>query len=250
MDRKGGGLGASTGAVAAMSCFVARRTARFCSSQGAAGRVFSVIAEKQELIARTAPSLPSDLSEQIKEALEGLTPESLGVLPAEVANIRCRSGIAYQEVVSNANMTICIFLLKAGSHIPLHDHPGMTVFGRLLFGRMRVLNFDPVPGPEGRLLPGGQRPIKARLHSDAIVGPEPTSYGLGPEDGNLHEIQAIDDCAFFDILTPPYNSSNRDITYFRCSVDDEAKKQYLLEPVDLWGFTMELQDYNGPAFRP
>jgi len=69
--------------------------------------------------------------------LSSLTPQDLGVSPEDAARARSRSGVAYQEIYAGADMTICIFLLRAGAQIPAHDHPGMHVFGRLLFGRMR-----------------------------------------------------------------------------------------------------------------
>merc|ERR1719162_2546335 len=98
--------------------------------------------------------------------------------------------------------------MAAGARIPLHDHPDMHVFGRLLHGRMRVLSFDPEPYPlvqqsTDSRLPAGS--CWARRRPDEILGPEPTTYGLGPEDGNLHELHALEDCAFFDVVVPPYN---------------------------------------------
>lgn len=143
-------------------------------------------------------------------------------------------------------MTVCIFLLRAGAWIPLHDHPGMNVFGRLLFGRMRVTSFDllhPARGQDGA--------APARCRGDKIMGPEPVTYGLGPEEGNLHELQAIEHCAFFDILSPPYDPhSGRDCTYYRLEGDLHDGGGCALVPMNPVGFGMETQAYRGPTFRP
>merc|ERR1712018_772661 len=135
----------------------------------------------------------------LRERLNALHAEDLGVSPEDTLVIRSRSGIAYQEVYSGPEMTLCIFLLRKGAGLPLHDHPDMSVFGRLLFGRMRVLSFDFVEPnhrqPTSHLGAFGYAGV---LQSDCTIGPEPTMYSLGPQEGNLHEITALDDCAFFD----------------------------------------------------
>ncbi|CAE6929013.1 unnamed protein product [Symbiodinium sp. CCMP2592] len=147
------------------------------------------------------------------------------------------SGVAYQEIYAGADMTICIFLLRAGAQIPAHDHPGMHVFGRLLFGRMRVRSYDFIDGGESGV-GGSDEPRRAHYYGEEVLGPAPVTYGLGPEEGNIHQIEAVDDCAFFDILTPPYNPcGGRNCNYFEVSVDSHrsdsrsAGSGYFLKPV-------------------
>jgi hypothetical protein len=40
--------------------------------------------------------------------------------------------------MADEDFTLGIFTIPAGRSIPLHDHPGMTVISRLLFGSLRV----------------------------------------------------------------------------------------------------------------
>jgi hypothetical protein len=42
----------------------------------------------------------------------------------------CRGTVTYLDIHDDPTMTIGIFQLPPGSRMPLHDHPGMTVFSR------------------------------------------------------------------------------------------------------------------------
>lgn len=213
---------------------------------------------------RFADSLRAHLDE-----VQGL---DLGVSQADAARLQGRSGIGYQEIYNGPDMTLCIFLLRAGAHIPLHDHPGMHVFGRHLFGKMRVISFDPEPpladveaagtvgggcreessasnGFGARLateLPPGS--CSASLRSDEILGPGPRTYGLAPDEGNVHELHALEDCAFFDIISPPYDPlAGRDCTYFALGAND-GHGQCALVPTFPAQFRTEALAYRGPSF--
>lgn len=218
-----------------------------CSGAGsgtAAAALFQYLRqERQNFAAAQLPELPSKLRAGLQAHLDELSADDLQVSPLDAAAIRSRSGIGYQEVYAGQDMTLCVFVLRAGARIPLHDHPGMHVYGRLLFGRMRALSFDFEPSTDG---PRGGR--WATLHSEMVLGPEPTTYSLGPNTGNLHELEAMEDSAFFDVLTPPYDMyMGRDCTYYRREEAADDDGRYVLTPVNMWGFSMQTLQYRGPA---
>jgi len=186
---------------------------------------------------------PKDIIGALHAALDGLGAADLGVCPEDTSKIAAPSGIGYQGVYAGPEMTLCIFILRKGAVIPLHDHPGMHVYGRLLFGRLRVRSYD----PEGPFDAGTRRAV---LRSDTVIGPSPTTYSLGPEEGNVHELEALEASAFFDVLTPSYDPrTGRDCNYYRREGDVNSKHCVLL-PVDLWDFSMDTLAYRGPAFTP
>jgi len=199
---------------------------------------------RQDFSDRDSAVLPSVFT-TLKVFLEGVDAEGLCVGPDDVRRLG-RGGIGYQEVYSDPEMTLCIFLLRAGAVIPLHDHPRMYVFGRLLFGRMRVVSFDVEPLEEG------QGSLLGRLRSLDTLGPVPVTYGLGPEEGNVHQLQALEDAAFFDVVTPSYDHrQQRDCTYFSCRARDDGEGGgYLLTPANPRNFCTEVVPYRGPPFPP
>lgn len=228
----------------AVRCAPRERAASTAAAPSAAAvALFRFLRQERRSLAAHLPDLPPELASGLSARLDELGAEDLSVGVADAERIHCSSGLAYQEVFAAPEMTVCIFLMRAGARIPLHDHPGMHVFGRLLFGRMRVVSYDPEVAVDG--LPGTGW---AKLCSDQVLGPAPTTYSLGPENGNIHELEALEPCAFFDVLTPSYDARlGRDCTYFRRDRDDGAGR-CILVPVDLWDFSMQMFRYRGPAF--
>ena len=73
----------------------------------------------------------------------------------------------YLGIVENDEYAIAAFILKPGATIPLHDHPGMTVLSKLLFGSLRVTSYDmpecsPPPATGGLGLPWLEQPARQR----------------------------------------------------------------------------------------
>lgn len=50
--------------------------------------------------------------------------------------------IRYRSVFEDRGMCIGVFELPKNSIIPLHNHPGMTVFSRVLYGQLRIRAYD------------------------------------------------------------------------------------------------------------
>jgi plant cysteine oxidase len=117
------------------------------------------------------------------------------------------SKITYLHIQEDARVSLGIFCLPAGTHIPLHDHPGMTVLSRVLYGSMHVKSFDWSDRAAWEAVPVLDRTV--------VAGDEPLA--LFPDaGGNIHAFTAVTDCAVLDLLSPPYRASEgRDCTYYR-----------------------------------
>eukprot|EP00930_Biecheleria_cincta_P021461 TRINITY_DN15903_c0_g1_i2.p1 TRINITY_DN15903_c0_g1~~TRINITY_DN15903_c0_g1_i2.p1 ORF type:complete len:304 (+),score=50.96 TRINITY_DN15903_c0_g1_i2:62-973(+) len=226
--------------------------------------------ERSELKAMTP-----ELAAALRGQLDSLQAADLDISRALTSEIAEASGVGYLDIYQGSDFTLCAFVMRQGACIPLHDHPGMHVFGRLLFGRMKVVSFDleraldeedapTAAGDAGQQsgVPSRSRssPMTAvrprhqfwsRLNSVEVLGPEPATYWLSPAQGNLHQLEAVEDCAFFDIVAPPYDAlSGRDCTYYSpMSTDDVSVGQTcLLQKYKPRHFTTQVLRYTGPRW--
>ncbi|KAK8564982.1 hypothetical protein V6N13_020111 [Hibiscus sabdariffa] len=147
--------------------------------------------------------------------------------------------LAYTTIYQCHEFSICIFFLPANAVIPLHNHPGMTVFSKLLVGKMHIKSYDWVDHPNSQhppssqcknpsFLPGNSDSYScihmvlvsvrlARLEADGVLKAPCETWVLYPTTGgNIHEFRAITPCAVLDVLGPPYSKEDdRDCSYYK-----------------------------------
>ncbi|KAK4532723.1 hypothetical protein CCYA_CCYA13G3580 [Cyanidiococcus yangmingshanensis] len=106
--------------------------------------------------------------------------------------------------------SVGVFVLPKGAYLPLHDHFGMVVVSRVLWGSliMRALDFDnPSTSTDYSVLEshhqegGWARSVLERCERRAG-----DTWVLYPKSGgNIHEIVALNEpCAMLDVIMPPY----------------------------------------------
>ncbi len=102
-----------------------------------------------------------------------------------------------------------LFYLPRGHAIPLHDHPDIHVWMRVLVGRLQVTSYT------------WHAPPRARCSGRDLLDPSSPVWQVEPERDNLHALLALDDVAFLDVLRPPY-IDGRVCTYYQPAPESDG----------------------------
>ncbi|KAG9484938.1 2-aminoethanethiol dioxygenase [Eleutherodactylus coqui] len=155
---------------------------------------------------------------QLKKLMSEIRAEDLKIRPRKgaqaPASVPQSPPVTYMHICETDGFSMGVFLLKGGSGIPLHDHPGMHGMLKVLYGKVRISGFDKVePTPaasKGSVL-------RAMLRSSGEYSDSSPPCLLSPHRDNLHQIVAVDGpAAFLDILAPPYDPDDgRDCHYYK-----------------------------------
>ncbi|CAA0828439.1 Plant cysteine oxidase 2 [Striga hermonthica] len=182
--------------------------------------------------------------EKLAAVLDEMTQADLGIRPDMPFFSSKRAPIiTYLQLHECEQFSIGIFCLPPKSVIPLHNHPGMTVFSKLLFGTMHIKSCDwssefditndsPATATLPKSHPNNElRLAKIKVDSD-FTAPCKTSILYPAEGGNMHRFTAKSACAVLDVIGPPYcDPEGRHCQYYSefpfasLSGDNEKKKE-------------------------
>ncbi|RZB69538.1 plant cysteine oxidase 4-like [Glycine soja] len=122
------------------------------------------------------------------------------------------SEITYIHIHECDYFSMGVFCIPAGKVFPLHDHPGMTVLSKLLYGSAYVKAYDWIA-----LDCAGSQTIglAGRVVDEVFKAPHEPSILFPRSGGNIHSFTALTPCAILDVLSPPYSEEfGRPSTYF------------------------------------
>ncbi|KAK9682208.1 hypothetical protein RND81_10G058000 [Saponaria officinalis] len=157
--------------------------------------------------------------------LDSMRPEDLG-LSRELQFFKPESGVSEIPRVTCTTVYECpkkkfslvLFFLPASAVIPLHNHPEMTVFSKLLLGTMHIKAYDWADSAdiEHEYCQQSSSLRLARLKANSVfTAPCNTSVLYPTSGGNIHAFTAITPCVVLDVIGPPYSKRDgRDCTYY------------------------------------
>ena len=155
-----------------------------------------------------------------------LTPERLGCSGAQ--DPYCFEGPLNRTTITGENSEdyrLVLFFIKKGTAMPLHDHPNMSVFFRLVFRELAYHSYDKLDdklkyndfsSEEYAQFLATKKVIRARRSHPMRVTAGNLMH-VRPSLHNMHTFTAKENSCFFDICLPNYTmaSHDRKITYFK-----------------------------------
>ena len=137
------------------------------------------------------------------QCLKKMKEVSLSDVGIKVGGLKDRGPTYCMNIVTEPTHDITVFVIPKGNSIPLHDHPGMLVASKLLYGELEVESYSEAHN-------GLYKSTKEiRTH-------EEDAWYLTPTEGNLHQFKAKSTCVVLDLLMPPYNEGRgRSCTFYK-----------------------------------
>ncbi|KAK1259111.1 hypothetical protein QJS04_geneDACA021399 [Acorus gramineus] len=161
--------------------------------------------------------------------LDDMKPSDLGLRQSmpyfRSTDARAKPPVTYMHLYECDKFSMGIFCLPQNAVIPLHNHPGMTVFSKILFGSMHIKSYDWATTVGIKVYIECEcdfnvvqpHEIKlAKVKANAVyTAPCDTSILYPAEGGNIHCFTAVTPVAVLDVLGPPYSEKEgRDCTYY------------------------------------
>ncbi|XP_024519529.1 plant cysteine oxidase 4-like [Selaginella moellendorffii] len=165
--------------------------------------------------------------------------------------------ITYLHLYECNKFSMGIFCLPQSAALPLHNHPGMTVLSKLIYGSMHVKSYDWVDPSDhtASSTPRLAMPVKDHV----LVAPCDTAVLYPTSGGNIHSFTAVTSCAVLDVLAPPYHTTaGRPCVYYRLAAatspeatdSAEAHLVHLQEFRPSSEFVVHRGNYRGPKVVP
>jgi cysteamine dioxygenase len=174
-----------------------------------------------------------------------------------------RSPLNRVTIEGNEDYRLVLFFIKKGTRMPLHDHPNMTVFFKLMFGQLNYRSYDKVENKfkyndfsndEYAEFIETKKKIPVNLTTQTVLKGSQMML-VTPSSQNMHEFVAEENTCFFDVCLPNYTADSlRRITYFKevnnniykSKISNMTEFEYFTTPPKLpVGFDIEEIDFKG-----
>ena len=168
-------------------------------------KIQEIIQQSEQLFAKK--NRPQHIISTIRKLLDQVNAHDLN-LDKIMANLDRSCQWDSQPICNTSEFSLQLFMITKGSKIPLHNHPHMWVLMRVLYGNLHIRAYN---WAEEYPLSG----LARKCCDEKMNGATPTIL-VEPNNNNIHEIYAVEDCAFLDLLFPPYDPvQQRECHYYQ-----------------------------------
>ena len=118
-----------------------------------------------------------------------------------IQSLEAKTPVLHMEILEKSSVvSLSMFLIRRGFKIPLHNHPNMHGFGKIIYGKGKIVSYtlNEAKNDDFTAKYEFSKEIKA---GDMLL--------LEPNLNNVHEIIASDesDLVLVDLIVPPYESN-------------------------------------------
>ena len=175
--------------------------------------------------------------DQFRSTVQRMQFSDLGLtctIESLVLSVLGSPNIRFFDVLDHASLSVSLIIFPSGTRIPLHDHPGMHVFSKVLVGQLDIQMLD-----VDILLPCAavsvETPVGVR--NTRIVTLKAGEFcELNPVVGNIHGVtcSGSETAIMLDVMLPPYPSDDS-CHYFRTT--DSINEVRVIDEEQAWSFS-------------
>lgn len=161
----------------------------------------------------------------------------------------------YVGIYEDASFSMSVFIMAENYTMPMHDHPNMNGILKCISGKLQIQSYSMDESKEAPLdvlerlyalnpleRPPAKKYVNCLREPVVEVDEDSPACVLHPDQRNIHQITAVGGpVAFFDILSPPYDTFiedrpylKRKCTFFKVAQDQtktETDEQIILEKI-------------------
>jgi cysteamine dioxygenase len=131
------------------------------------------------------------------------------------------SRVRFLDVLDHEAVSVSVIVFAAGSGVPLHDHPGMHAFSKVLAGQLHGDIYDLLQPLPQHALPIGSL-IEVRNRRSFTMAGSDIDHNA-PVDANIHSLRCASDgptSVLLTIMLPPYAPREDACHFFSTSSSD------------------------------
>ena len=149
------------------------------------------------------------------QRLEMLKFDELFQNPAFKSKLFATQEAEYCDIFKNNHVHIIAIFMPPKMTYPIHDHPGMLVFSKILKGQAAITHFDIVDKDNFyKDISTLQFCRLSARKSHTNVLKESDLDCVLPDKGNLHSIDAVQRTVILDVMFNYYDDSERPCSFF------------------------------------